>query len=145
MTDQPRTLPNAQDILSHLERELSRTVETEEGDDSHPQSKWELLTRNLVDEALKGDPRMVGHVLKFLDKRAEPTAPVKPNPVVDWHMLFAFYGKYHTLIWQEIERLKQQQPDYWSFDWFRPTPERAPWRKDIPLPANTQSTPPTSS
>lgn len=99
-------------------------------------SKGQTLMKNMVNAALDGDQRMLVTVLKLLDRleavqEETPSETHEHSSRIEWENLFAFYGKYRTLIDKEIERLKKTNPSYWTFDWFHPTLESAPWYEDV--------------
>jgi len=92
----------------------------------------------MINEALKGDQRMLGNVLKLIDKldlikEEEKSEEEEKNSKGDWELIFAFHGKYKWLIEKEIERLKETNPSYWSFDWVNQNTsvECAPWYEAI--------------
>lgn len=119
-------------ILEQFLAELNCEVGAIDTSPPETVTKGQALIKSMVNEAVKGDQKMLANVLKLIDKldllRQEEVAEAKPfTSKADWELAFAFHGKYKTLIEQEIERLKQHNPSYWSFDWFTPTLESAPW------------------
>ena len=98
-------------------------------------TKGQALVKSMVGAALSGDQRMLANILKLMEN-APKAAEDAPSPAAavalnDWLELFMFYGKYKKLIEGEIRRLKKENPDYWSFDWFKPTLKSAPWYQDL--------------
>lgn len=121
----------AKTLMEEFLAELECHVETG-GNAGKRLTKGQALIQSMVNEALNGDPKMLAHVLKLLDKmpttrEGAPAEPGVRQEREEWISLFAFFGKYKALIEQEIERLKERDPAYWSFDWFHPSLESAPW------------------
>jgi len=124
-------------ILEQFLAELDKEIDAKEAGVSRKMTKGQALVKSIINEALKGDQRMLGNVLKLIDKLGLIEEDEKPEEEEkhskgDWELMFAFFGKYEKLIKQEIERLKEANPSYWNFsDWFYPTLERAPWYEEI--------------
>lgn len=114
-------------LLQQFLDELAQEIETETG----KISKGKALMSHIVDEALKGEQKMFAHALKLIerlpDREGKASVDDLPDSREDWLGFFIFAAQYKTLIEQEIERLKTQNPDFWNFEWFRPTLETAPW------------------
>lgn len=124
-----KATPAEKNLIAQFLIELERDVDEEA---CTPMTKGQALAKKMIDGALEGDARMLANILKLIDKmdrvKEEPAVNVPRPRAEDWEMALAFYGKYKTLIEEEIERLRQIDPSYWSFDWFRPASETAPWR-----------------
>lgn len=124
-------------ILEQFLAELDKEIDAKEAGVSRKMTKGQALVKSMINEALKGDQRMLGNVLKLIDKLDMVEEEEKPEEEEkhskgDWELMFAFFGKYEKLIKQEIERLKETNPSYWNFeDWYHPTLERAPWYEEI--------------
>lgn len=124
-------------ILDQFLAELEKEIDAKEAGVSRKMTKGQALVRGMINEALKGDQRMLGNVLKLIDKLDMIKEEEKPQDEEkhskdDWELMFAFFGKYEKLIKQEIERLKETNPSYWNFsEWYHPTLERAPWYEEI--------------
>lgn len=124
-------------ILEQFLAELDKEIDAKEGNVSRKMSKGQALVKSMINEALKGDQRMLGNVLKLIDKLGLIEEEDKPEDEEkhskgDWELMFAFFGKYEKLIKQEIERLKETNPSYWNFsEWYHPTLESAPWYGEI--------------
>lgn len=124
-------------ILEQFLAELEKEIDAKEAGVSRKMTKGQALVKSMVNEALKGDQRMLGNVLKLIDRLETLKEETKPEEEerqskADWEIMFAFYGKYEKLIKQEIERLKETNPSYWNFsDWFHPTLESAPWYEEV--------------
>ena len=93
-------------------------------------TKADALVNAMITQALE-DPKTATHLFKLVTGDAEEAEPIEKSSKQDWESLFAFFGKYKPLIEQEIERLQATNPGYWSFEWFSPTLESAPWYHDI--------------
>lgn len=125
-------------ILEQFLAELEKEIDAKEAGVSRKMTKGQALVKSMINEALKGDQRMLGNVLKLIEKldmvkkeEEEPEDDLLKSKA-DWEIMFAFFGKYEKLIKQEIERLKESNPSYWNFeDWYHPTLESAPWYKDV--------------
>jgi hypothetical protein len=126
----------AKTIPEQLLAELGKKFDAEAAPAKRTLTKGHALIKSMVDAALAGDQRMLGSVLKLIDKLEMPSKAIaanekKPSSQADWEMLFVFFGKYKGLIEQEIERLKKINPSYWTFDWFQPPLESTPWYEDM--------------
>lgn len=125
-----------QNITKAFLREFKKKIDAKEGGTRRKISKGEALVKTMVNEALKGDQRMLVNILKIIDKFVlfQPEVSPQTLPITskeEWEMLFAFFGKYDALIRQEIEKRKITNPSYWSFEWYSPKLESAPWYKDV--------------
>lgn len=125
-------------ILEQFLAELDKEIDAKEAGVSRKMTKGQALVKSMINEALKGDQRMLGNVLKLIEKldlieeEEEKPEDEEKHSRGDWELMFAFFGKYEKLIKQEIERLKESNPSYWNFgDWFYPTLESAPWYEEI--------------
>lgn len=122
-------------ILRQLLAELDQDIHAKEGSTRRKVTKGQMLVRSLVSGALEGDQRMLANVLRLLEKldflpEEKPVAEER-HAASDWETMFVFFGKYKTLIEQEIAQRKETNPSYWSFEWFHPTLETAPWYEDL--------------
>lgn len=133
-TKKPRSLAAGEKtILTDFLNELAQEMPAGAGDTAI--TKAQALVKNMVKQALEGDAKMLASVLKLMERldtlSTEPEPEEKRLPKEEWDIQFAFYAKYKPLIEQEIEKRKAQNPDYWGFDWYRPTLETAPWYRDL--------------
>lgn len=129
-----RTSPSLNKAEKRILEQLLAELEKETTGENTPSkaTKSEALVQLMVTEALKGDQRMLANILKLID-RLGPSEDEVPKDTheshsrADWELMFAFFGKYEALIKQEIDRLRDTHPSYWTFDWFHPTLESTPW------------------
>ncbi len=133
-TRKPRSISTGEKtILTDFLAELSQELPTDDGNAAI--TKAQALVKNMIRQALEGDAKMLASVLKLMERldtlATEPEEEDARTPKEDWEIQFAFYAKYKSLIEQEIEKRKALNPDYWGFDWFRPTLETAPWYRDL--------------
>lgn len=59
---------NKPSILEDLLKELEQEIDVKEGSVSRKITKGQALIKNMVNEAIKGDQRMMANILKFIDK-----------------------------------------------------------------------------
>jgi hypothetical protein len=137
-TEAPDGASIAEQLLQTLEQAVG-AEDNEYGNASRNITKRQALVESIINEALKGDQRMIAALLKLIEKHEDIQAAKKLESTKDsvsmhahdWEILFAFFGKYKDLIEQEIEKRKSENPRYWSFDWYQPELESAPWYKDL--------------
>jgi hypothetical protein len=127
---------NDKNILEYLLAELDQEIDAKEGSNSYRITKGRALIKSMVNEALKGDQRMMANVLKFVEKLetlqdAKETQQAESLPV-NWEMIFHFFGKYKEMIEIEIQKRRKENPGGWNFNGCNPMPlESVPWFKDL--------------
>ncbi len=126
-------------ILEQLLQELEQEIDAKEGAVSRKITKGQALIKSMVNEALKGDQRMMGNVLKFMEKldalhaarKKEAKEKATPMAKHDWGMMFHFFGRYQPHIELEIARMKKENPGAFALQWNEIKIEDAPWYEDL--------------
>ena len=133
--------PNHHDpsLLEELLNELRRTNIAQSDTENAALTKGQRLIRSMVDEALRGDQKMLANVLKFIEKlddlqlnqRHEPPPERKAHMRTEWEALFYFIGRWRPHIQREIRRLKKENPGAFKGEWVQVRMQDAPWYEDL--------------
>lgn len=109
-------------ILEQLLQELAQEIDAKEGKVTRKITKGQALIKSMVNEALKGDQRMMASVLKLIEKldTLKPEEPEKTLTPAEWAAEdediilreFALGRKYYE---KELKRLKVEQPEKWGW------------------------------
>ena len=122
-------------ILEQLLQELEQEIDAKEGKISRKITKGQALIKSMVNEALKGDQRMMANVLKFIEKldalqaakKQEATADNQEMDKVDWEIMLRYYWRYRHHLELEWERMKKENPGAFKGEWTRIDMKDAPW------------------
>ncbi|MDB2415035.1 DUF5681 domain-containing protein [Rickettsiales bacterium] len=110
-------------ILEQLLKELDKTIDAKEGNVSSKITKGEALIKSMVNEALKGDQRMMTNVLKFIEKldalksAKKETEEKKEEKLseTDEDIILRYYGRHKESIEKELEKRYRKDPNSWYF------------------------------
>lgn len=98
------TLFESRSIIDALKAELSKEIQIKESDGQHKMSKAHVLIKMLVNEALKGDQRMITSVLKLIEKmeefeKGEEQQKRQEDPISgsEWEPFFTFAQMCHLV------------------------------------------------
>ena len=125
-------------MLEELLRELQQHVGADEGDVFHKRTKGQALIKSMVNEALKGDQKMLANVLKFIEKldalqngKRDETQQTCRWKKKDWEMYFHFIWRYKAHIELELARMQAENPGAFKGEWADVKPKQAPWYEAI--------------
>lgn len=103
-------------IIDALKAELSQEIQVTESDEHHTMSKAHVLIKKLVNEALKGDQRMIASVLKLIEKmeeveRGEEQQKRQDDPISgsEWDVILRYYATNQTMVDKKIEDAKKRR------------------------------------
>lgn len=111
-------------ILEQLLKELDKTIDAKEGNVTSKITKGEALIKSMVNEALKGDQRMMTNVLKFIEKldalksvkkEAEKKKEEEGLSETDEDIVLRYYGLHKESIEKELEKRYRKDPNAWYF------------------------------
>jgi len=111
-------------ILEQLLKELDKTIDAKEGNVTSKITKGEALIKSMVNEALKGDQRMMTNVLKFIEKldalksakkEVEEKKEEEKLSETDEDIILRYYGKNKESIEKELEKRYRKDPNAWYF------------------------------
>lgn len=126
-------------ILEQLLQELEQKIDAKEGKVNRKITKGQALIKSMVNEALKGDQRMMANVLKFIEKldalqatkKQEVQTSNRSMDKVDWEIMLRYYWRYRHHLELEWERMKKKNPGAFSTKWTRIDIKDAPWYEAI--------------
>jgi len=118
--------------------ELDKEIEAKEAGISYKITKGEALIKSMVNEALKGDHRMMANVMKIIDKLDDLQTTKKEKKedntegfqiaLQDWQLMFNFFARHRPYIDLELDRRKKENPATFDKKWKEPIKlEDAPW------------------
>lgn len=109
-------------ILEQLLQELTQEIDAKEGKLNRKITKGQALVKSMVNEALKGDQRMMANVLKFMEKldtlqltRKENEETREDLTEADETMILRYYGRHKESIEKELEKRYKEDPNGWGF------------------------------
>lgn len=94
-------------ILEQLLNELRQEIDATEGKVSRKITKGQALIKSMVNEALKGDQRMVANILKFIEKiDALQTVKKEEEKLseTDEEIIYRYYNNNKEHIEQELQK-----------------------------------------
>lgn len=109
-------------ILEQLLQELTQEIDAKEGKLNRKITKGQALVKSMVNEALKGDQRMMANVLKFMEKldtlqltRKENEETREDLTEADETIILRYYGRHKEAIEKELEKRYKEDPNGWGF------------------------------
>ncbi len=130
---------NEETLLEQFLAELDHEIDAKEAGVNRKITKGQALIKSMVNEALKGDQRMMANVLKFIEKLDALQAARKevekedeiPMARHDWDIMFHFYARYQPHLELELDRIRKENPGAFGLKWTRIDLKDAPWYKDV--------------
>ena len=124
-------------ILGQFLTELDKEIDAKEAGVSRKMTKSEALIKSMVNEALKGDHRMMANVMKIIDKLDDLQAARKEEKekdtrdsemkTADWSLTFVFLARNRPYVELELDRRKKGNPATFDLKWEPVKLEDAPW------------------
>jgi hypothetical protein len=130
---------NEETLLEQFLTELDREIDAQEAGVKRKITKGQALIKSMVNEALKGDQRMMANVLKFIEKldklqaakkedKKEDANGVEMGPA-DWSLAFDFFARNRPYVELELDHRKKENPATFDLKWEPVKLEDAPWRQ----------------
>ena len=108
-------------ILEQLLAELDQEIEAREGAVSRKITKGQALIKSMVNEALKGDQRMMASVMKLVEKldalqanRKEEVKTTEELAKEDEDIILRYYAMNKDHLEKELQKRKKENPAIWA-------------------------------
>ena len=126
-------------ILEQLLQELEEKIDAKEGSSVRKLTKGQALIKSMVNEALKGDQRMMANVLKFIERldalqssrKQEADVCQEEMGKVDWEIMLRYFARYRPHLELEWERMEKRNSGEFPLQWKEIKMEDAPWYEAI--------------